>query len=113
MMESEMVERLARRFKTRDEGPASAFHAELLERLTQQTTIDGSALVKLAEARGQAMYEALLKLGLESSRVSIGAPDKQPAKDKRVGSKMSLRAGKQAAAASAPPAGPVPAAVAP
>lgn len=113
VLESEMVERLARRFKTRDEGPASAFHAELLERLTQQTTIDDSALVKLAEARGQAMHEALLKLGLESSRVSIGAPDKQPARDKLVGSKMSLRAGKQPAAESAPPAEPVPAGVAP
>ncbi len=48
VMESEMVERLARRFKTRDTGPASAFHAELLERLTQQTKIDDDALVKLA-----------------------------------------------------------------
>jgi hypothetical protein len=59
------------------------------------------------------MHEALLKLGLESSRVSIGAPDRQPAKDKLVGSKMSLRAGKQPAAESVPPAEPVPAAVAP
>lgn len=106
-----MVERLARRFKTRDEGPASAFHAELLERLTQQTTIDDSALVKLAEARGKAMHEALLKLGLDASRVAVAAPVQQPAKDKLVGSKMTLGAGKSPTA-EAPPAG-LPAAATP
>jgi uncharacterized protein involved in outer membrane biogenesis/outer membrane protein OmpA-like peptidoglycan-associated protein len=102
VMESEMVERLARRFKTRDEGPTSALHAELLERLTQQTTIDGDALVKLAEARGQAMRDALLKLGLDAGRVGVSAPAQQAAKDNLVGSKMSLGAGKKPAAESAP-----------
>lgn len=99
VLESELVERLARRFKTRDEGPASAFHAELLERLTRQTTIDDAALVKLAEARGQAMRDALLKLGLDGNRVSVSAPAQQSAKDKLVGSRMSLGAGKRPAAA--------------
>jgi hypothetical protein len=99
VLESELVERLARRFKTRDEGPASAFHAELLERLTRQTTIDDATLVKLAQARGQAMRDALLKLGLDGSRVSITVPAQQSAKDKLVGSRMSLGAGKRPAVA--------------
>lgn len=98
VMESELVERLGRRFKTRDTGPASAFHAELLERLTQQTKIEDAALVKLAEARGQAMREALVKLGLDSSRVGVGAPARQAAKDKLVASRMSLGAAKPPAA---------------
>ena len=102
VLESELVERLGRRFKTRDTGPASAFHAELLERLTQQTKIDDSALVKLAEARGETMRDALLKLGLETSRVGISAPAQQTAKDKLVGSKMSLGAGKRPTTEAAP-----------
>ena len=111
VMESEMVERLARRFKSRDEGPVSAFHAELLERLTQQTKIDDADLVKLAQARGQAMRDALLRRGLDASRVGVAEPAQQTAKDKLVGSKMSLGAGKRPAA-EAPPAG-LPAAAAP
>lgn len=98
MMESEAVERLARRFKTRDPGPASAFHAELLERLTQKTVIDDSELNKLAQARGQTMREELVKRGLDAGRVSSGGPVKQEAKDKQVGSKMSLGVGKKPAA---------------
>jgi hypothetical protein len=94
LMESQMVERLARRFKSRDEGPASAFHAELLERLTQQTKIADDALVKLAQARGEAIRDSLVTLGLEPDRVGIDAPIEQSAKDKLVGSKMSLGAGK-------------------
>ncbi|HWR78256.1 MAG TPA: DUF748 domain-containing protein [Thiobacillus sp.] len=107
VIESELIERLGRRFKTRDTGPASAFHAELLERLTQQTKIDDDALVKLAEARGQAMRDGLVKLGFNDSRVDVAAPARQAAKDKLVGSKMSLGAGKK------PAAEPVPAAVTP
>lgn len=98
MMESEAVERLARRFKTRDPGPASAFHAELVERLTQKTVIDDTELNKLAQARGQTMREELVKRGLDAGRVSSGAPVKQEAKDKQVGSKMSLGVGKKLAA---------------
>ncbi|MDP2057244.1 MAG: DUF748 domain-containing protein, partial [Thiobacillus sp.] len=98
VMESELVERLGRRFKTRDTGPASAFHAELLERLTQQTKIDDDALVRLAQARGLAMRDALVKLGLDGSRVGVAAPAKQAAKDQLVGSKMSLGAGRKPAA---------------
>jgi hypothetical protein len=111
VMESETVERLARRFKTRDTGPTSAFHAELLERLTRQTKIDNDALVKLAQARGQAMREALVKLGLDAGRVSIGAPSQQTAKGKLVPSKMSLGVSKTPAPAAptATPAVPAPA----
>jgi len=94
LMESQAVERLARRFKTRDEGPASAFHAELLERLTRQTKVADDALVKLAQARGEAMRDSLVKLGLEPGRVGIDAPIEQSAKDKLVGSKMRLGARK-------------------
>ncbi|MHB0982347.1 MAG: DUF748 domain-containing protein [Thiobacillus sp.] len=102
VMGSELVERLARRFKTRDEGPASAFHAELLERLTQRTTIDAAALVELAGARGQAMRDALLKLGLDASRMRVNAPIEQTVKDNLVGSRMSLGAGKKRATEAAP-----------
>ena len=104
VLESELVERLARRFKTRDTGPLSAFHTELLERLTRQVEVDDAALVKLARARGQAMRDALVKLGLDAGRVSIGAPAKQTAKEKWVGSKMSLGAGTKPAAEAAPAA---------
>lgn len=69
--------------------------------LPQQTTIDDDALVKLAEARGQAMRDALLKLGLDAGRVGVSAPAQQTAKDNLVGSKMSLGAGKKPAAESA------------
>ena len=92
VMESEMVERLARRFKTRDTGPISAFHAELLERLTRQTKIADESLLKLAQARGQVMRDALVKLGLDASRVSVSEPVKQTAKEKLVGSKLNLGA---------------------
>lgn len=102
VLESEFVERLGRRFKTRDEGPASAFHAELLERLTRQTKIEDDALIKLAEARGQAMRDALLKWGLDAGRVGVAAPAQQTAKDNLVGSKMSLGAGKKPAAEPVP-----------
>ena len=101
MMESQAVERLARRFKTRDEGPASAFHAELLERLTRQTKVADDALLKLAQARGEAMRDSLVERGVEPGRVGIDAPVEQSAKDKMVGSKMSLGARKLPEAASA------------
>ncbi|HEY9145556.1 MAG TPA: DUF748 domain-containing protein [Thiobacillus sp.] len=111
VLESEMVERLARRFKTRDTGPISAFHTELLERLTRQVKVDDAALVKLAQARGQVMRDALVKLGLDASRIGVSAPSKQTAKEKLVGSKMSLGAGTKPAAEAAPAT--TPAAVAP
>lgn len=103
VMESETVERLARRFKTRQDGAPSTFHAELLERLTQQTKIPDDALVKLAQARGQAMRDALVRLGLDSTRVAVGTPATQTLKNKFVGSTMTLGAGKLAAAAPATP----------
>ncbi len=94
LTDSVLVERLARSFKARDTGPVSAFHTELLEQLIQKTAIDDSVLDKLAQARGQAMRASLVKYGLVSGRVSVAAAIKQTAKDKQVGSKMNLGAGK-------------------
>jgi hypothetical protein len=102
VLDNELIERLGRRFKTRDPGPASAFHTELLERLTRQTKIDDDALVKLARARGQSMYDALIGLGVDRARVSIGASVQQSAKERLVGCTMSLGAGKKAAVEAAP-----------
>lgn len=113
LLESELVERLGRRFKTRDEGPVSPFHAELLERLTRQTRIDDTALVQLAQARGQAVRDALVKTGLDVGRVGVGDPTRQAAKDKLVPSKMNLEAGKNPLVEPAPAAGPASAAVPP
>ncbi|MDT3705397.1 MAG: DUF748 domain-containing protein [Thiobacillus sp.] len=104
ILESRLVERLGRQFKTRDTGPVSAFHAELLERLTRQTKIDDAALIELARVRGQAVRDALVGLGLDSGRVGIAAPAQQPAKDKLVDSRMSLGVAQQAAAEPAPAA---------
>ena len=109
LLDSRLVERLGRQFKTRDTGPTSAFHAELLERLTQQTKIDDAALIALAEARGQAMRDALVGQGLDSGRVDVAAPSRQGAQDKLVASKMSLGVGSRPAAESLP-AEPTPAA---
>lgn len=97
--DSPLIERLGRSFKTRDSGPVSALHTELLKRLTAAIAVDDAALTRLAQARGQAMREALVKLGLDSGRLSVGSPVKQGAKDNQVSSKMSLGAGKAVAAA--------------
>ncbi len=109
LLESQLVERLGRQFKTRDEGPASAFHVELLERLTRRTKIDDAELVKLAQARGVAMRDALLKQGLDAGRLSVDAPGEQAAKDKFVPNKMSLGASRKALEESASPAPAAPA----
>jgi uncharacterized protein involved in outer membrane biogenesis len=104
VMDSQLVERLSRRFKTRDTGPVSAFHTELLERLTRQTKIPDETLVKLAQARGQVMHDALIKLGLDASRIDVSAPVIQTAKENLVGSKMSLGADVKPKAETAPAA---------
>lgn len=107
--DSALIERLGRSFKTRDPGPVSAFHTELLEQLTQKTVIDDAVLVKLAQARGQAMRDDLVRNGLEAGRVSVATPVEQAAKDKQVGSKMSLGAAKAVLATASPtPAAAVP-----
>ena len=95
VLENETVERMARRFKTRQEGAPSAFHAELLERLTQQLKLPSDALVKLGQARGEAARDELVKLGLAANRVTVAAPDKQSLKNRFVGSTMTLGAGKR------------------
>jgi len=102
-----LAQKLLPWLKTRDEGPASAFHTELLERLTQRVKIEDAALTKLAEARGTAMRDELLRLGLDPARVSISAPGPQTLKDQLVGSKMNLAAGKHTVAEPPPvaPAG--------
>ncbi|HMM47518.1 MAG TPA: DUF748 domain-containing protein [Thiobacillaceae bacterium] len=101
-------EHLVRPFKTRDEGPASAFHTELLERLTARTTIDDSALITLAEARGLAMRGELLARGLDAERFSVEAPSPKTARDRMVASGLKL-----VAAARAPAMEPAPAPSAP
>ncbi|MEQ1590961.1 MAG: DUF748 domain-containing protein [Thiobacillaceae bacterium] len=102
IVDSELVERLGRKFKSRDTGPVSALHTELLERLTQKTQIADAALVKLAQARGQTMRDALLREGLDGGRLSVTAPVKHEARDKQIGSKLSLGAGKVMPASALP-----------
>jgi len=102
--DSAMVERLGRLFKSRDSGPASPFHLDLLEQLTQKVGIDDAALTQLAQARGQAMRDTLVNYGLDAGRVSVAAPIKQAAKAKQVGSKMVL--GAAGVASPAPAAAP-------
>ncbi len=85
----------------------------MLERLTQRTKIEDAELVKLAQARGVTMREALLKLGLDAGRLSVDAPGEQTAKDKFVPNKMSLGASRKALEESASPAPATPAAPAP
>lgn len=92
VMDSQFVERMGRRFKSREDGPASPFHAELLERLTRQVTIEDKALVDLASARASAMREAVVKYGLEEGRVAVGQPAQRAAKDKQVGTGLALGA---------------------
>ena len=101
LLESRLAERLGRQFKTRDPGPASAFHAELLERLTVRTKVDDAALVALAEARAGAVRDALVKQGLDGGRVSVADPAPQAAKDGLVDSRMNLEVAQRAAAPAA------------
>jgi uncharacterized protein involved in outer membrane biogenesis len=110
VLESQLIERLGRQFKAREEGPASAFHAELLERLTRQTKIADSALVELAQARGMAMRDALVGLGLDRARVSLAAPVETSVKDALVPCKLNLNVAGRGAPAAEPA---VPAPVAP
>lgn len=104
IVDSELVERLGRKFKLRDTGPVSALHTELLERLTKKTQITDAELVKLAQARGQIMREVLVKEGLDGGRLSVAAPVKHEAKDKQVGSKLSLGVGKVSSVSAVSPA---------
>lgn len=110
LLESQLVERIGRQFKTRDPGPASAFHAELLEQLTQRTKIEDAALLELGRARGRAMQDALARHGLDTGRLNVAAPGEQAARDARVPSKMNLGAGRLAAGSqpAAPASAPVP-----
>lgn len=101
VMDSEFVERMGRRFKTRDDGPASAFHAELLERLTRQQEVADAALLELAQQRAGAMRASVVQWGLAQERVAVGAPAQQAAKDREVASALQLGAGRGPAA---PPA---------
>lgn len=99
VMDSEFVERLGRRLRTRDEGPASAFHAELLERLTRQQPVADAALLELARQRASAMRDAVVRQGLAQERVALGAPQAHAARDRQVASALQLGAA---------PAGPPP-----
>lgn len=95
-MDSEFVERLGRKFKSRDNGPPSALHAELLERVTRQVPVGDEALTQLAQDRARAVREALAKLGLAEGRVAIGEPATFAVKDKLVGSGLQLGVAKTA-----------------
>lgn len=101
-MDSEFMERLGRRFGTREAGAPSPLHTELLARLTARVPVDDEALADLARARGAAMRQAVVQLGLQEERVAIAAPTRHAAKDKLVASGLALGAGK------APAAGPPP-----
>jgi hypothetical protein len=90
--DSATVERLGRLFKSRDSGPASPFHLELLEQLTQRVVVDDAALIRLAQARGKILRDGLVQFGLAAGRVSVAAPIEQPTKDKMIGSKLVLGA---------------------
>ncbi|OJZ19784.1 MAG: hypothetical protein BGP21_03425 [Thiobacillus sp. 65-29] len=108
VLESQLVERIGRQFKTRDEGPASAFHVELLERLTRETKIPDGALIELARVRGAAMRDALVTLGLDPARVTVAAPVEQEPKDRLVPSKLELGVAGRGAPAPAVPQKPLP-----
>lgn len=94
MLDSETLERLGRRFRTREDGPPSAFHAELLERLTREVPVPDSALVALAQERARVLRAAIVEHGLSADRVQVGAATPQPAKDRQVPIGLALGAGK-------------------
>jgi hypothetical protein len=58
------------------------------------TVINDASLLKLAQARGVAIRDALVKDGLDGARVCVAAGISQTATDKLVGSKLSLGTGK-------------------
>lgn len=93
VMETEFMERLGRRLSTREGGPPSAFHAELLDRLARRVPVGDDALVALAQERAKAMREAMVKHGLAEERVAVGAPAAHPVKEKMVESALVLGAG--------------------
>jgi hypothetical protein len=93
-------------FKSRDPGPVSALHAELLEQLTAKTVVADAALAGLAQARGQAMREGLIGYGLDGGRVAIAQAVSRAARDKGVASTLTLGAGAPPSA-TAPVAAPV------
>ncbi|ODV13247.1 MAG: hypothetical protein ABT20_02470 [Rubrivivax sp. SCN 70-15] len=105
VLDSQLLTRLGRQFGTRDSGPPSAFHAELLERLTRELPVPDEALVALARSRARALREAIVAQGLDAARVSIGAPAPHAAKDQQVACGLTLGAGAAGAPASAPAAG--------
>lgn len=105
VLDSQFLTRLGRQFGTRDSGPPSAFHAELLERLTREVPVADDALVALARSRAQALREAIVAQGLDAARVSIGTPAPHPAKDKQVACGLTLGAGAASAPAPASAAG--------
>ncbi|MDE2605922.1 MAG: DUF748 domain-containing protein [Burkholderiales bacterium] len=101
-LDSQLLTRLGRQFGTRDSGPPSAFHAELLERLTREVPVADEALKALAQARAQVLREAIVKQGLDAARVSIGTPAPHAAKDKQVACGLTLGAGVASTPAPAP-----------
>lgn len=103
-MDSAFMERLGRRFGTREAGAPSALHAELLARLTAQMPVGEDALVELARARGTAMRQAVVQLGLQEERVALAAPTPRAAKDRLVASGLTLGAARAPAGQARPTA---------
>lgn len=93
VMDAPLLQRLGRQFGTRASGPPSAFHAELLQRLTAKLPVADEALVALAQARARRLREAVEAQGLDPARVVVATPAPHAAKDRQVGCGLSLAAG--------------------
>jgi len=74
---------------------AMPLHAEILERLTAQIPVTDAELNRLAQARGEAVKQALVSLGkMDEARIAVGAPVTEEADGRVVQSKMNLGTGK-------------------
>ena len=96
--------------KAKEAGPS--LHAAMLERLTLQIPVTEAELQRLAQARGEAVKQALITLGqVDGAKISVGEAVKNADGGKLAASKMSLGAGKKPSpvpASPAEPATPVP-----
>ena len=90
--------------KNKDAGKKT-LHADMLERLTVQIPVTESELQRLAQTRGDAIKQTLIRLGkVNAEKVRIGEPVKNEDGGKNVASKMSLGASKTPALPASAPA---------
>ncbi|HEY9100165.1 MAG TPA: DUF748 domain-containing protein [Thiobacillus sp.] len=90
--------------KNKDAGKKT-LHADMLERLTVQIPVTEAELKRLAQARGEAIRQTLVRLGkVNVEKVRIGEPVKNEDGGKSVASKMSLGASQAPALPAAVPA---------